>query len=83
MKDVLSTIHYIFVGIPILILILLMILYSKLLRLDNKVGEEKIVFAFLPKITNNGIAWFRKVKRKVEYNRDFISWAQYMYYEKK
>lgn len=81
MKGVLSTIHYIFVGIPILILILLMILYSKLLRLDKKVGEEKIVFALLPKLTNNGIVWLRKVKRKVEYNRDFISWAQYMYYK--
>ena len=82
MKKMLSTIHYILFGIPAFIFILLMILYSKLLRLDKKVGEEKIIFAFLPKLTNYGkILWLRKVKRKVEYNRDFISWAQYMYYE--
>lgn len=81
MKDAFKNITMIIISPLFLLLIIVMIGYSKLLKLDKKVGEEKIVFAIIPKFTNKGMIWLKKVKRKVEYNRDFISWAQYMYYD--
>lgn len=62
--------------------ICLMVIHSKILNLKNKVGEEKIIFAFLPKITNDGkIYWFTFLKRKVIINHDFISFAHYNYWK--
>lgn len=66
-----------------LIIILLMILYSKMLGLEYKVGQEKRVFVLLPKIIDGKIYWLTFLIRKVEYNRDFISWPQYRYYKEK
>ena len=67
--------------IPAFALLLLHMGYCKLLNLDNRRGEEKVIFAFLPKYTEDDgkIKWLRFLNRKVYPNSDLISYNQFHY----